>query len=433
MGAEAARLVGRSTASPDHDVAKWRKGIAAPSPIGGLTSGAAGNLAVARLMVTCGIQPRLTVSNPSDAAEQEADRVAEAVVSRGAVPSIQLKCAGCGSSDSCPTCEDHDNGFHLKAAPQAAMGRDSEPRLTKRDVIAPSGGQPLTASQRTFFESRLGADLARVRIHTNRSADVAARALGAYAYTRGNNIVFRGDQYRPDTPEGSRLLAHELTHVVQQGAAIPIRRHPLGSNREQAVQTPPSRISASDHSVQRALGDGVIGPPGDCTWAKYLVLRGSVETAKAVVSVLGKCQHGDTCFDLALKIAAFTAEIAARYALLATCFKRKGGDEEHRTQLEEKTNAIMTCYKFFSNSQCPEPLIATMSFVVEYMREVIAGITAAVSIALAIALVEAVIALAEIIAALGAELGVAAATAAAVLAVLVAIRKEVSRSDSLSA
>ena len=83
-------------------------------------------------------------------------------------------------------------------------------------VDAVSGGKPLTNEQRAFFEPRFGVDFSRVRIHTGRSADTAARAVGAHAFTRGSDVVFRGDQYHPNTYAGRQLLAHELTHVVQQ-------------------------------------------------------------------------------------------------------------------------------------------------------------------------------------------------------------------------
>ena len=82
-----------------------------------------------------------------------------------------------------------------------------------------SGGEPLAAADRAFFEPRFGADFSQVRVHTDASADASARSVGALAYTRGSDVVFRRGQYDPGSSAGRQLLAHELTHVVQQGAA----------------------------------------------------------------------------------------------------------------------------------------------------------------------------------------------------------------------
>ncbi|MBA7606225.1 hypothetical protein ES703_13373 [subsurface metagenome] len=78
------------------------------------------------------------------------------------------------------------------------------------------GGQPLPPNQRTFYESRMGHDFSGVRIHAGTQAADTAQAVQAKAFTLGNNIVFNTGQYSPNNQEGNKLLAHELTHVVQQ-------------------------------------------------------------------------------------------------------------------------------------------------------------------------------------------------------------------------
>jgi hypothetical protein len=85
------------------------------------------------------------------------------------------------------------------------------------------GGQPLPSTLRAFFEPRLGRGLGHVRIHADADADASAQALGAHAYTVGRDIVFAAGKYAPDSSAGRHLLAHELTHVMQQdvGAAPP--------------------------------------------------------------------------------------------------------------------------------------------------------------------------------------------------------------------
>jgi hypothetical protein len=85
-----------------------------------------------------------------------------------------------------------------------------------RNVVGSGGGSPLDRDTRSFMESRLGADFSDVRVHTDGKAAESARSVQAYAYTVGNDVVFQSDKYAPDSDSGQRMLAHELTHVVQQ-------------------------------------------------------------------------------------------------------------------------------------------------------------------------------------------------------------------------
>ncbi|NIM03669.1 DUF4157 domain-containing protein, partial [bacterium] len=78
------------------------------------------------------------------------------------------------------------------------------------------GGQPLSESTRSFFEPRFGADFSQVRVHTDPHAAKTAQAINARAFTTGKDIVFNSGQYSTGTSSGKRLLAHELTHVVQR-------------------------------------------------------------------------------------------------------------------------------------------------------------------------------------------------------------------------
>lgn len=79
-----------------------------------------------------------------------------------------------------------------------------------------SGGKPLSDGERTFFEPRIGHDFSNVQLYTDSTANQSAKNVNALAYTHGSNIVFGTGQYQPETEAGKRLLAHELTHVVQQ-------------------------------------------------------------------------------------------------------------------------------------------------------------------------------------------------------------------------
>lgn len=77
-------------------------------------------------------------------------------------------------------------------------------------------GQPLSLSIRAFFEPRFGVDLHHVHVHANDRSDRAAQSINAVAFTLGSEIFFRNGEYRPETLEGRGLIAHELTHVIQQ-------------------------------------------------------------------------------------------------------------------------------------------------------------------------------------------------------------------------
>ena len=97
----------------------------------------------------------------------------------------------------------------------AASGLVEEERSPVLDVVS-SGGRALDEPVRTDMEGRLGADFSDVRVHTDGAADSSARSVQAHAYTVGSNIVFQRDKYDPGSSAGQTLLAHELTHVVQQ-------------------------------------------------------------------------------------------------------------------------------------------------------------------------------------------------------------------------
>jgi hypothetical protein len=100
------------------------------------------------------------------------------------------------------------------------------------DTVLASSGQPLDAATRAFFEPRFGCDFGTIRVHTDRQAAESAESVHASAYTVGEAIVFGAGQYAPATPSGRRLLAHELTHVVQQSERGPsAQRQDAGTNQ----------------------------------------------------------------------------------------------------------------------------------------------------------------------------------------------------------
>src|SRR5207245_97025 len=103
----------------------------------------------------------------------------------------------------------------------SSAGPAQAPPIVHEVLRAP--GQPLDAATRAVMEPRFGHDFSRVRVHSDARAAQSARAVNALAYTVGRDVVFGANQYTSDTQLGQRLLAHELTHVVQQGGGAASR------------------------------------------------------------------------------------------------------------------------------------------------------------------------------------------------------------------
>ena len=110
--------------------------------------------------------------------------------------------------------KEDEPALQRKAAGDAIV--DVAPPLVHEALDGP--GQPLDAGTRTFMEARFGHDFGQVRIHTDARAAESARAVSAVAYTVGRDIVFASGQFAPESQGGRQLLAHELTHVVQQNS-----------------------------------------------------------------------------------------------------------------------------------------------------------------------------------------------------------------------
>lgn len=159
-----------------------------------------GNHAVVKLIKSGALQAKLRIGQPGDIYEQEADRVVEQVMATsahpaasGAPPYIQrLVGRSAGQADAVPASVDHA---------LASPGRPMEPEL------------------RQDMEQRFGHDFSRVLMHSGGAAEQSSQEVNAHAYTVGRNIVFGAGEYAPGTEHGRQLLAHELTHVVQQRGA----------------------------------------------------------------------------------------------------------------------------------------------------------------------------------------------------------------------
>lgn len=128
--------------------------------------------------------------------------------------------AGTGAGNTihrkCDACEEEEEPVQRKALPSGGGIAAQSPAHVREAIGA--GGRPLDLESRRFFEPRFCHDFSYVRVHTDPRAADSARAVNALAYTAGRDIVFNSGKYAPHTPAGQRLLAHELTHFVQQGS-----------------------------------------------------------------------------------------------------------------------------------------------------------------------------------------------------------------------
>ena len=188
----------------------------------------------------------LRIGEANDAYEQEADRVADQVVSRegqkfgwslskiGMAAPLQRECA-CGGT--CDDCKKKKDILQRNATSLAAAG--SRAPASVGDVLS-RPGSPLDLGTRSFMEFRFGHDFSSVRIHADHAAAVSARDVSANAYTVGSSIVFNQGKYQPYTPSGRRLLAHELAHVVQQSQSCAPARIQRDANDIQVEEGPKS-------------------------------------------------------------------------------------------------------------------------------------------------------------------------------------------------
>ena len=193
-------------------------------------------------------QTKLTINQPGDAYEQEADQTAEVVMH---MTDLEASVDDEEQAKNAPT---HNES---KGSPVRAAAIPGVPPAV--DTVVSNGeGQPLDTTTRAFVEPRFGHDFSQVRIHADKQAGESAQTLNALAYTVGQNVVFAPGQYQPATNTGQRLLAHELAHVLQQTGQPELRAASrLPMNLRSGV---PNTIQAKDDAKSDPLAD--ILPPG---------------------------------------------------------------------------------------------------------------------------------------------------------------------------
>ncbi len=222
----------------------------------------------------------LTVSHPNDPAEKEADEMADRVMrmpagreGREGREGVGLDVArGYGvqrSIDGEREDEEASETLPIRIAEgvsrtpsvdeDLSVSRESAEQIAR---VTSSGGKPLENAG--FFEERMGADFSGVRVHTGPEAAKAAEGVQAKAFTLGRDVVLGEGQYRPETSDGQRLIAHELTHTLQQGSATPKKggvfaklARSVGKLWRQVVQREP-RTQRNAASEYRFFNSGVL-------------------------------------------------------------------------------------------------------------------------------------------------------------------------------
>lgn len=199
------------------------------------------------------LQRKLSIGSSDDAQEREADLVAEHVVANGShadAPEVMP-----GRSRPVPSVDAHGSGMTTPASVEETLAR---------------AGRPLDAALRRDMEQQFGHDFSGVRLHSDEAAARSAHEMSAHAYTVGNHVVFGSNQFAPGTATGRRLMAHELTHVVQQGGAGRLslqRDEKKGKPKDDAAKQQPAPVTpdpatAYFHIVVRDagldLGGGVL-------------------------------------------------------------------------------------------------------------------------------------------------------------------------------
>ncbi|MBL8393184.1 MAG: DUF4157 domain-containing protein [Candidatus Accumulibacter sp.] len=278
------------------------RGVAPPHPQHART-------AAERLSTALGspLQTKLTLGAPGDAHEREADAVAERVLRMPAAVG-SLHPVGEGIQRMCSECEEEE-AVQRKTAEEES---EEEEVQTKASANQPAGGQlatttataiqsqrgrgqQLPASERAFFEPRFGTALDKVVLHTDGGAADLSSRLSARAFTVGRDVFFGSGEYRPGTPSGRHLLAHELTHVLQQdgASATPVRRLSIsqyhfhqgtcGERNVQWVFSLDAPAATDGYIVQKVaptevtMGCGIFGgmsPSAEVYWEAWKIKKG---------------------------------------------------------------------------------------------------------------------------------------------------------------
>jgi hypothetical protein len=275
------------------------------------------------------LQPKLSVSRPDDPYEREAEQVAAQVVASGrsaAAPLISAapiqagrmvqRCAACAAGKPCARCQ----AEQLLQRQASDPDQLAEPALPAAALQSLGAGQPLDPTARAMMEARFGQSFADVQIHADSGSAAVAQQLHAHAFTVGQHIYFGSARYEPQSASGQRLLAHELTHTVQQRggsvAPMPARRSADGAARAAAPtrsQRGPLAISAQPSAtIQRySLGEFAsdLGDAAGTVYDAGASAAGAVYDTGAAVVGAGLELAGDALELLVEQVAPELAEL----------------------------------------------------------------------------------------------------------------------------
>lgn len=201
----------------------------------------AGNQAVQELLRAGSIRAKLTISQPDDPEEKEADAVADGIM-------------GSHADSATTVARDADEGSGRPPIENSSGAGNGS--LNPISEVIRSPGEPLDSSARAFFEPRFGRDFSHVRVHTGDEASHAASHISAKAFTMGQDIVFGAGQYAPASSEGQRLVAHELVHTVQQERSTgAIQRSPAKHDSGSSIRTIGDRAVSRQAKVAKFAAD----------------------------------------------------------------------------------------------------------------------------------------------------------------------------------
>jgi len=255
----------------------------------------------------------LAIGRADDPLEREADRIADQVTGMAHPPGsltasparLSRVCAPCAAkAEKAEEMEEREPGVLRTARNGAAAAAPGVAPAIVHDVLG-TPGQPLDAVTRGLMEYRFGRDFTDVRVHADARAAASARAVHAHAYTLGHHVVFGAGKYSPASAGGSRLLAHELAHVVQQGGGhavaqgAVIRRSESVHPEEQYCQdlaelsspTCPAIIECIEDLIEILAGrfSDFRGDPGHLE--RIIILQGVLKTL--IVLAKTTCKNGE--------------------------------------------------------------------------------------------------------------------------------------------
>jgi hypothetical protein len=302
------------------------------------------------------VQPKLRIGATDDPLEREADATAERIMRMAQPPVATLRrCPGGCPDDQdllrspatlrrCPGGCSCDQEPLLRAAdgPGVALGDAAERDIDRHR----RGGAPLPPPARAYFEPRFGASLAGVRVHADPEAGRLARQVQARAFTVGRHMFFGPGEYRPATPAGRRLLAHELTHTLQQARGQPTAAVQRACN--------PTDIGAPE-GCEEAEGD-IFGTPFrfNMSCDTFVVAQGELPDQKALLLEAASDLAGSTVnvhgFASADGDATFNRHLSCRRALVAADLLRSAG---------------VTVDRLFAHGATPGPAADRRSVVVD--------------------------------------------------------------------